>query len=92
MWIQLQDARGNLSTIRVRVSGVPAEDPRVGECFEATGLMVLERHWLDIYPWEKWFASKVKTFCRSLTLCVGIESAHPAFDMLCHIFYDLFAL
>jgi hypothetical protein len=31
-----------------------------GEEFQATGLMVLERNWLDVYSkWEKWVGNKV---------------------------------
>lgn len=30
-----------------------------GEVFEATGLMIRERNWLDVYRWEKWYANKV---------------------------------
>lgn len=30
-----------------------------GEIFEATGLMIRERNWLDVYRWEKWYANKV---------------------------------
>ena len=30
-----------------------------GEIFEASGVMIRERNWLDVYRWEKWYASKV---------------------------------
>jgi DNA topoisomerase III len=34
-----------------------------GEEFQATGLMVLERNWLDVYSkWEKWTGNKVASF------------------------------
>jgi DNA topoisomerase III len=34
-----------------------------GEEFQATGLMVLERNWLDVYSkWEKWNGNKVASF------------------------------
>ena len=67
-----KDAKGDQTTIRIRFKGlmpapdhvsgidttVPA-DLLPGEVFEATGLMVRERNWLDVYRWEKWYASKV---------------------------------
>lgn len=36
---------GARSSARVRISD---------ETFSATGLMVVERNWLDVYPWERW--------------------------------------
>jgi DNA topoisomerase III len=29
------------------------------EGFSASGLMVLERNWLDVYPWARWGGSEV---------------------------------
>ena len=51
-----QDAKGNQTTIRIEV-------PLGGECFTATGLMIIDRGWLTVYAkYEKWVAKKVPTF------------------------------
>ncbi|CAM9368812.1 unnamed protein product, partial [Ectocarpus fasciculatus] len=49
-----KDARGDQTTVRIQFS--PATWP-----FSqlATGLMIRERNWLDVYRWEKWYANKV---------------------------------
>lgn len=44
-----EDAKGQTSTLTL---------DWVGEKFTATGLVVLERNWLDIYPWAKWETTK----------------------------------
>jgi DNA topoisomerase-3 len=50
------DARGSLSSLTI---GVPCAE---GERFHASGLMVLERNWLDVYAqYESWHANKVPT-------------------------------
>jgi hypothetical protein len=51
----VQDAKGSQTTLKARI---PLEE---GEEFQATGLMVLERNWLDVYQrWEKWVGNKVQ--------------------------------
>ena len=64
----IQDARGDLSTIKIQIHGpdVTPNNALLGECFEATGLMILERNWMDIYRWEKWSASKVTSHLRTM--------------------------
>lgn len=48
------DAKGSLSTLSI---GVP---DAAGEKFNASGLMVTERNWLDVYSqYEQWHANKV---------------------------------
>lgn len=48
------DAKGSLSTVSI---GVPDAS---GERFNTSGLMVLERNWLDVYSqYEQWHANKV---------------------------------
>ena len=48
------DAKGSLSTVSI---GVPDAG---GERFNTSGLMVLERNWLDVYSqYEQWHANKV---------------------------------
>ena len=50
------DARGSLTTVNIEI-------PEGGEKFHASGLMVLERNWLDVYSeYEKWNASKIPVF------------------------------
>lgn len=43
-----EDARGELSTIEIEYGG---------EIFHASGLMVIERNYLDVYPYDKWESS-----------------------------------
>jgi DNA topoisomerase-3 len=47
-----KNAKGHATDMTVEV-------PAGGESFKASGLVIIERNWLDIYPWEKWYASKV---------------------------------
>lgn len=48
------DAKGSLSTISI---GIPDAS---GERFNTSGLMILERNWLDVYSqYEQWHANKV---------------------------------
>lgn len=49
------DAKGSQTEICI---AVPASAP-VGERFSATGLMITERNWLDVYPFESWNAKRV---------------------------------
>lgn len=50
------DAKGNQTNISVEI-------PWGGESFSATGLMVLERNWLEVYSkYEKWTANRVPVF------------------------------
>ena len=44
-----EDARGHTTTVRLDWNG---------EIFSASGLVILERNWLDVYPWMKWENSK----------------------------------
>ncbi|CAL9732753.1 DNA topoisomerase 3 [Monosporozyma unispora] len=44
-----EDAKGQTSTLTL---------DWVGEKFTATGLVVLEKNWLDVYPWAKWETTK----------------------------------
>ena len=48
------DAQGEETTLRAELAG---------EEVSAYGLMVTEREWLDVYPYEKWNAKKIPTFC-----------------------------
>lgn len=49
------DAKGNLSTFKIEI-------PHGGEGFTTTGLMVLERNWLEVYSkYESWGGNKVPT-------------------------------
>lgn len=49
-----KDGIGSQTTVNIVI---PYPD---GEEFQATGLMVLERNWLDVYSkWEKWTGNKV---------------------------------
>jgi DNA topoisomerase III len=50
------DGKGNQTTIVIRIPDIH------GELFTATGLMVLERNWLDVYTYEKWIGNKVPKF------------------------------
>lgn len=53
-----QDAKGNQTNLKICI---PQDG---GEKFHATGLMVLEKNWLEIYtPWEKWNGNKVIDEC-----------------------------
>ncbi|GMM57664.1 DNA topoisomerase 3 [Maudiozyma humilis] len=45
-----EDARGHTTTISLNWNN---------EIFNASGLVILERNWLDVYPWMKWENSKV---------------------------------
>eukprot|EP01036_Dinobryon_divergens_P030670 gene30670-39948_t len=47
-----QDAKGNQTKIKVEI-------PLGGERFSATGLMILELNWMNVYKYEKWTAVKV---------------------------------
>ena len=38
-----------------------------GERFSASGLMVLARNYLDVYPWDKWHGSKIPVFVEGET-------------------------
>ena len=52
------DARGSQTKIEISIPS-----PEFGEKFHATGLMVLERNWLDVYgKYESWHGSKVPVF------------------------------
>ena len=54
--------KGDQTTIKILINGSSSSDGDGdgGETFTATGLMVLERNWLEVYgKWEKWAASKV---------------------------------
>jgi len=44
-----EDAKGELSTVEIDYGG---------EIFHASGLMVLERNYLDVYPYDKWESSQ----------------------------------
>ncbi len=62
-----QDARGDQTTLKVRIGSSEKSrhnNPEYGfyETFTATGLMITERNWLDIYKWEHWSAKKVPHF------------------------------
>ena len=52
-----KDAKGTLSTVKLEVATLPSAG--AGECFKGSGLMVLERNWLEVYPWAKWPGSKI---------------------------------
>lgn len=57
-----KDGRGEMTTLAIQI---PATTPSnlVAETFSASGLMITERNWLDIYGrFEKWSASKVPNF------------------------------
>lgn len=54
-----KDARGDRTVIGVRISD--GLDPEAGERFSATGLMVTERNYLDVYRYDSWNAKKVPT-------------------------------
>lgn len=41
------------------IADVISDSGVAGEVFEATGLMIRERNWLDVYRYEKWYANKV---------------------------------
>lgn len=54
-----RDALGHSTNIKIQIpaSGLHTEQ------FAASGLMVVERNWLDVYQkWEHWSASKVPKF------------------------------
>ena len=44
-----EDAKGESTTVEIEYGG---------ESFHATGLMVLERNYLDVYPFDKWESSQ----------------------------------
>ena len=56
-----QDGIGNQTTITIVFSPPEsAPDLGYGEIFTATGTMIQERNWLDVYrKWEKWSGNKV---------------------------------
>lgn len=49
-----KDAKGQQSSVRVEVATLTG-----GELFKITGLMVIEKNWLVVYPWTKWTGSKI---------------------------------
>lgn len=49
-----KDARGHQSSVTLAVPTLLG-----AERFKATGLMVVERAWLDVYKWTKWPGSKI---------------------------------
>jgi DNA topoisomerase-3 len=51
-----RDAQGSQTEICV---AIPASAGAAGERFTATGLMILERNWLEVYPFEHWNAKRV---------------------------------
>lgn len=53
--------RPELIIARDRVCSIAANSGYPGEIFEATGLMIRERNWLNVYRWGKWYASKVQS-------------------------------
>ena len=71
------DAKGSLSSISI---GVPDAS---GERFNTSGLMILERNWLDIYSqYEHWSANKIPLLrlgdsfqLKSLLMCEGRTTA-----------------
>lgn len=69
------DAKGSQTNVSIQI---PAEGLH-GELFSASGLMILERNWLDVYgKYEKWSAKKVPSFkgngLASCYLCVFLDS------------------
>ena len=50
------DAQGHQTTVTVQIG-----EPPNAESFSATGLMIIDRNWLEVYRWERWMASKVPT-------------------------------
>lgn len=53
-----QNAVGDQTTIEIQVPPTPSE---FGEVFSATGLMVKQRNYLDVYKYDRWTAKKVPT-------------------------------
>lgn len=49
------DAKGAKTNVSIQIKNCD-------ECFSTTGLMVLERNWLEIYPFERWNGSKLPKF------------------------------
>lgn len=50
------DAKGSQTKVHIQI-------PVDGESFHATGLMIIERNWLDVYSqYEKWYANKIPLF------------------------------
>lgn len=49
------DARGSETTVTIDISN---------EKFSASGLMILERNYLDVYPYEKWSDKEIPVFER----------------------------
>ena len=64
-----RDAQGQETTVRVELAG---------EEFSAYGLMVTEREWLDVYPYEKWNAKKIPTFCTRAPPHRASVAPHPS--------------
>lgn len=52
-----EDARGQETTVEIEING---------ELFTASGLMIIARNYLDVYPYEKWNAKVFASFsfCR----------------------------
>jgi DNA topoisomerase-3 len=48
-----RNARGRSSRVVVSMGG---------ETFSASGLVVLERNWLDVYPYTAWSGAKIPNF------------------------------
>ena len=57
-----KDGKGHLTTVSIQIPAFPSMN-LTPEIFAASGLMITERNWLDIYGrFEKWSASKVPNF------------------------------
>lgn len=74
-----QDGKGSLTTITARIPDTP-----IGEVFTATGLMITERNYLDIYTYDKWTGNRVPKFAigdrfqpRTLMMTSGMTSPPP---------------
>jgi DNA topoisomerase-3 len=52
---EITDGGGSNNSLVIAPELIP------GEVFEATGLMIRERNWLDVYKWDKWYATKVRS-------------------------------
>ena len=61
--------KGHLTTIKIQI---PADDTVLHhEYFTTSGLMIIERNWLDIYSkFEHWSANKIPVFKGKLSLLV----------------------
>ena len=53
-----RDAEGQKTSVEATMGG---------ERFSASGLMVLARNYLDVYPWDKWHGSKIPVFVEGET-------------------------